>query len=612
MKKDISFLIILFFTSFSFSQVVNTEFGQIEGEKLQNCYRFLGIPYAKAPIGELRWKAPENPDTWSDIMVTKTFAPACPQKEYNQGDTIFTLRGDEDCLYLNIWTPDTDANDLPVFFFIHGGGNQQGSAYSLNSGTNLYDGENMSIRGNSVIVTIQYRLGPLGFLVHPGLEEENINSKSGNYAVLDQILALKWVKNNIANFGGDPQKIMIFGESAGAVDVGNLLCTDKSEGLFQRACMESGIPVIGLYSDAKLRGIDYVNGYTNSGSNTEKITFMRKVDAIELVKNNSTPFEGGIVEPGWGAVKDDIIFNDYSFLKFQNGDFNTVPVIIGSNSEEASLTSPLLVTPTMVETLINSFIPLNYREEARQLYSPGINNEQARESYINFLSDMQFVSTARKTAECIAANQEEPVWRYFFTYKHSIPQLEKYGSYHGMELFYVFNNWENTLLGSGFLFKDSDKSVQDNMLKYWVNFAKSGNPNSEGLELWPEFKEGFDCYLDIKADPDGSNCGIRKPETDFWYKVKNVNYCPFTIDSDNEPNIITYIDFFYPNPAWNFIHLQNELIKNNFKIEIIDINGKTKIISRNTDIDISTLNSGVYMIKLKIEDKILLGKLVKI
>ena len=612
MKSILFFIIFFIYINNVFPQIVKTEFGQIEGEKLTDCYRFLGIPFAKAPVGDLRWKAPENPDNWQDILKTNEFAPACPQKEYQQGDSSYIMRGDEDCLYLNIWTPDVNATNLPVLVFIHGGGNQQGSAYSVNSGTNLYDGENMAIRGNAVIVTIQYRLGPLGFLVHPGLEEENSNSKSGNYSIMDQILALKWVKNNIANFGGDNQKVMIFGESAGAVDVGNLLCTDYASGLFQRACMESGIPVIGLYADAKLRGIDYVNQYISSGSNSEKIEFMRSVEAMELVKNNTTPFEGGIVQPGWGAVKDDVIFNDYSFLTFQNGNFNNVPVIIGSNSEEASLSSPLTVSPAMVETLISAFVPQAYREEVRQLYPPGNNNEEARISYVNFLSDMQFISTARKTAECIGANQEEPVWRYFFTYKHSIPQLEKFGSYHGMELFYVFNNWENTLLGSGFLFKDSDKAVQDNMLKYWIIFANTGNPNSSELENWPEFKEGYGCYLDIKADPDGTKCGIRKNETDFWYKVKNVSYCPFDINSNENINIISGLNFYYPNPASDIIKIKEEFINNSNHVEIIDIKGETLISTNMPEIDISNISSGTYFVKLNTGTRILFGKLVKI
>lgn len=612
MKNLFLAFIILIININIFSQLVPTEYGNVEGEKLENSYRFLGIPFAKPPIGSLRWKAPLEPDEWQGILETKEFAPACPQKEFSQGDTSFVVRGDEDCLYLNVWTPKLSGSDLPVLVFIHGGGNQQGSAYTINAGTNMYDGQNMAERGNVVVVTIQYRLGPLGYLVHPGLEEENEFNKSGNYAVMDHILALKWVKNNIANFGGNKNKVMIFGESAGAVNVGNLLCTDVAKGLFQRACMESGISLIDIYANAKLKGIEYADKFKETGSNAEKIAYLRSLSAGELIKYNTAPFENGIVQQSWSAVKDDVIFKNYSIVAVQNGDFNKVPVIIGSNAEEASLSSPLVVTPPMVETLISSFVPQNYRDEAKQLYPPGNNNTIARESYVKFLSDMQFISTARKTAECIAANQEIPVYRYFFTYRHSIPQLEKYGSYHGMELFYVFNNWENTSLGSGFLFKESDKSVQDNMLKYWINFADKGNPNSSELESWPEFKEGYDCYLDIKADPDGTKCGIRKLETDFWYKVKNNNYCSYTIDAINDISIDDVPDFIYPNPAYDLIYMNGILKNASGTIEIFDITGKLMITSKNDVIDISKLNSGTYIVKLNTQSKVLIQKLEKI
>jgi len=231
----------------TYSQVVNTQFGQIQGTLNGNVYQFLGIPFAKPPIDSLRWKAPRLPDGWNDILPTTAFAPMCPQKNFAQGDTTSTIMGSEDCLYLNVWTPQLGAGNKAVMVFIHGGGNQQGGASETAGGTQLYFGKNLSERGDVVVVTIQYRLGALGYLVHGGLEAENGNNVSGNYGVLDQILALKWVQNNISNFGGDPSNVMIFGESAGGVNVGNLLTTPMAKGLFQRACIQSAAPVINPY-----------------------------------------------------------------------------------------------------------------------------------------------------------------------------------------------------------------------------------------------------------------------------------------------------------------------------------------------------------------------------
>ena len=339
-------LIIVFSVSLFASlnaQVVDTQFGKISGRQNGNVYQFLGIPYAKPPVDSLRWKAPQNPEFWPGIIQTTDFAPVCPQKKFVQGETSFTIEGDEDCLYLNIWTPKIDNNNLPVMVFIHGGGNQQGSASEMAGGTLLYSGKNLAERGNVVVVTIQYRLGPLGFLVHPGLEPENSNHISGNYAVLDQILALKWIQNNIGLFGGDPAKVMIFGESAGGVNVGNLLTTNLAKGLFQRACIQSASPVINDYRDSKNKGIAYIDSFITTGSYIEKIAYMRKLPADSLLHFAVSPLQGGVVQMNWQPVVDNVVFEDFPKQVFQSGNYNNVPLIIGSNAEEMSLSAPQTV-----------------------------------------------------------------------------------------------------------------------------------------------------------------------------------------------------------------------------------------------------------------------------
>jgi para-nitrobenzyl esterase len=339
------------------SQTVSTQFGSIQGAQNGNVYQFLGIPYAKPPVNNLRWKAPENPANWGTTLATTSFAPVCPQKLFQQGDTTSTIIGNEDCLYLNVWTPQVGAGTRPVLVFIHGGGNQQGSANEVNGGTQMYFGKNMAERGDAVIVTIQYRLGPLGFLVHPGLEPENANGTAGNYAVLDQILALKWVQNNIANFGGDPTKVMIFGESAGGINVGNLLTTPLAAGLFQRACIQSAIPVVNTYSDSKTKGINYVADFTTTGNDVQKIAYMRSLPSDSLVKNETSPLSGGAVQLAWQPVIDNLVFSNYPLQTIQSGVYNKVPLIIGSNADEMSLSAPQTVLPAMVTALINASVP---------------------------------------------------------------------------------------------------------------------------------------------------------------------------------------------------------------------------------------------------------------
>jgi para-nitrobenzyl esterase len=589
------------------SQTVSTQFGSIQGAQNGNVYQFLGIPYAKPPVNDLRWKAPENPTNWSSTLATTSFAPVCPQKLFQQGDTTSTIIGNEDCLYLNVWTPQVGAGNRPVLVFIHGGGNQQGSANEVNGGTQMYFGKNMAERGDAVIVTIQYRLGPLGFLVHPGLEPENANGTAGNYAVLDQILALKWVQNNIANFGGDPTKVMIFGESAGGINVGNLLTTPLAAGLFQRACIQSAMPVVNTYSDSKTKGINYVADFTTTGNDVQKIAYMRSLPSDSLVKYETSPLSGGAVQLAWQPVIDNLVFSNYPLQTIQSGVYNKVPLIIGSNADEMSLSAPPTVLPAMVTALINASVPAANQATATALYPPGSNTTQAKQSYIGLLTDSQFTATTRRTAQCVSQNQTEPVWRYFFSHKHTLAALANLGSYHGMELFYVFNNWENATAGSGILFKPADDSVQVNMLNYWVNFAKTGNPNGTDLVAWPQYNATTDCYLEIKATPNGNQCGLRTAQSDLWDDVVNFVPCTSSLSLEKFEND----DFkIYPNPTQNIVHIDAK--SGEFKVELFDFTGKNIFESTNAEsIDFGNLSPGIYLIQLQQGKKISTFKVVK-
>ncbi len=589
------------------SQTVSTQFGSIQGAQNGNVIQFLGIPYAKPPVNDLRWKAPENPNNWVNTLATTSFAPVCPQKLFQQGDTTSTIVGNEDCLYLNVWTPQVGAGTRPVLVFIHGGGNQQGSANEVNGGTQMYFGKNMAERGDAVIVTIQYRLGPLGFLVHPGLEPENANGTAGNYAVLDQILALKWVQNNIANFGGDPTKVMIFGESAGGINVGNLLTTPLAAGLFQRACIQSAMPVVNTYSDSKTKGINYVADFTTTGNDVQKIAYMRSLPSDSLVKYETSPLSGGAVQLAWQPVIDNLVFSNYPLQTIQSGNYNKVPLIIGSNADEMSLSAPQTVLPAMVTALINASVPAANQATATALYPPGSNTTQAKQSYIGLLTDSQFTATTRRTAQCVSQNQTEPVWRYFFSHKHTLAALANYGSYHGMELFYVFNNWENATAGSGILFKPADDSVQVNMLNYWVNFAKTGNPNGTDLVAWPQYNASTDCYLEIKATPNGSQCGLRTAQSDLWDDVVNFVPCTSSLSLEENENE----DFkIYPNPTQNIVHIDAK--SGEFKVELFDFTGKSIFESTNAkSIDFGNFAPGIYLIQLQQGEKISTFKVVK-
>lgn len=612
MKGKIIHLLLLIALSLTAmkAQVINTQFGPIQGAQNGNVIQFLGVPFAKPPEGGLRWKAPQNPEPWTEVLNTTSFAPECPQKRYEQGETAFTLLGEEDCLYLNIWTPQTGPGDRPVLVFIHGGGNQQGGAGQITGGTHIYFGKNMAERGNAVVVSIQYRLGALGFLAHPGLEQEHPEALSGNYAVLDQILALNWVKNNIADFGGNPGKVMIFGESAGGVNVGNLLTSPLAAGLFQRACIQSASPVISEYQHARNKGAEFVNSFPLAvGSDAEKIAYLRSLPADSIVITGGSPLEGGIVQMNWQPVVDGYVFLDFPLNVFQSGGYNAVPLIIGSNSEEMSLSAPQVVFPFMVSGLINAYLPAGLQSQALALYPPGSSNGAARESYVALLSDAQFTAPARRAAQCISLNQEEPVWRYFFTHKHSIPQLAALGSYHGMELFYVFNTWEEATLGSGPLFSPQDDSVQTAMLRYWVNFADTGNPNGEGLAGWPQYEATSDCYLEIKASPDGTGCGLRTAQCDLWDAAAGFSGCTSV---GLEPGAAGRPISIFPNPTDGAVNIEYDFGGEPWFVFIYDMSGRLVFSGRNVkQAKLAGQAPGLYFLLARQKDRLWQARLIK-
>ena len=570
----------------------------------------MGIPFAKPPIDSLRWKSPQNPDNWTDTLTATSFAPACPQKNFDQGGINDTIVGNEDCLYLNVWTPQVSTPNLPVMVFIHGGGNQQGSAGEVNGGTQMFFGKNLSHRGNVVVVTVQYRLGPLGFLVHPGLEADNPNGVSGNYAALDQILALTWVQNNIANFGGDANKVMVFGESAGGLNVGNLLTSPLANGLFHRAAIESAIPLVSDYNIGKNKGISYVDSFTVVGTDIEKINYMRSLPSDSLVKFETPPISGGAVGMKWQSVVDNIVFFDFPMERFQSGNFNNVPLIIGSNSEEMSLSAPQTVYPLMVTALRNNLVAPPVQPQAAILYPSGSNTTEARESYIKILTDVQFTSTIRRVAQCVSQNQIDPVYRYFFTNKHSIPSLADLGSYHGMELFYIFNTWEDALLGTGPLFSAQDDSVQNAMLQYWVNFANTGNPNGSGLVSWPQYQTQTDCYLEIKATPNGNLCGLRTAESDLWDEVFGYTGCSTSVGVE-KLSVIKRIPC-YPNPTNGLFKIDLPKETKDFEVSIYNSYGQEIHTINNINlIDLTKQCDGVFLIVIKTNGEIYTEKIIK-
>ena len=626
MKKVLPIIFTLIFSFALFAQpVIYTKFGLVEGNNNGSILEFLGVPFAKPPVDSLRWKPPLDPDKWTNTLLTQSFKPGCIQKNFQQGSTSYTIKGSEDCLYLNIWTPDSTAM-LPVMVFIHGGANQQGTAGDTSGGTQIYYGKNLSERGKVVVVTIDYRLGPFGFLVHPGLENENNKHISGNYALMDQIKALQWIQNNISYFGGDTSRVMIFGQSAGGLDIGDLLMSPLASGLFQRACIESAVPSVAAYDSAKAYGIQFVDQFAPNGSDSEKISYMRQLPADSLIKNITNTLLGGIVQPDWRPVIDNYILPGNPQQIFTSGNFNKVPLLIGSNADEMSLSSPQTVYPFMVTALINRSVPASLTDEGLTLYPAGSNNAEARDSYVQILTDAQFTATVRRAARWIADNQQQPVWRYFLTFNQS-GILSSAGSYHGIELFYVFNNWENAPLGTGPLFTAQDDSMENNMLAYWVNFAATGNPNGMGLATWPQYVSNTDPYLEINATPNGALTGVRTAKCNFWDQAAGiVSGIPGNYKSGLPDNFRLFQN--YPNPFNPVTTIQYSVPTvetghapslRHVELRVFDILGREAAALVNQDqkpgyykVTFNAVNfaSGVYYYRLRVGDFVQTKKMI--
>lgn len=607
-------LSLLFFRINGTAQLVETQYGEIMGHTNGSISEFLGIPFASPPVGELRWRPTTAPDEWNDILIVDNFPPKCPQKSFKVAaqDSSYTLEGEEDCLYLNIWTPNV-AGNFPVMVFIHGGGNQQGSTSQISAGTEIYNGKNLSEHGEVVVVTIQYRLGSLGYLVHPGLEGENTLGISGNYGVMDQVFALEWVQKNIKNFGGDQSNITIFGESAGGVNVGNLIISDKAKGLFHKAIIQSAVPVINAYNVARYEGIDFVNSFAVSGSDEEKIEQMRQIHADSLTILNKNPLEGGVAQMVWQPVLDMNILKSFPVNAFESGEFNHVPLIIGSNADEMSLSVPQVVSPAEFTAVVNSTIPAQFRESIFNLYPPGSTTEQAKESLIAFLSDAQFTSTVRRTAQCMSLNQSEPVYRYLFSHTHNplIPFLGSAKSYHGIELFYVFNTWENSPVAIGPIFTSDDEKVQNLMLDYWTNFAYSGDPNSSLLTQWPIYNPQSDTYIDLKSEPDGTLSALRKEKCDLWDAIVGFQKCIGMVNTKDELLAETSLQI-YPNPSSGIFNIKGLEGLEYYLVVYNTFGNVVKTQIDNPEIDLSEENNGVYYVKIKSSNRSFDFKLVKL
>lgn len=458
-------------TSHAFAEPIETESGMVDGVQDGGIRAFKGIPYAAAPVGELRWRPPQPAPAWAGVKVADAFSPICPQKGAYPPESPPEPMS-EDCLTLNVWTPGAESTQkLPVMVWIYGGGLVNGSA-----STPLYAGDRLATRG-VVVVTFNYRIGALGFLAHPELNKESKHGGSGNYGLLDQIAALNWIKHNIAAFDGDPDQVTIFGQSSGAMSVSALVASPLAKGLFRRAIGQSG----GIFEPVELDPL-----FTPAGAAEAGKRFASRAGAATLADLRRLPVEK-VIATGFHPQFN---IDGYALTKppydaYAAGAQNNVDLLIGTNADEGQyFLDQTKVTVANVNDILARDFPswLVWFVGAK----PAVNDAEARAAVAAFEGDMRFRWDMWAWARHAAAGRGR-VFFYQFSRTPPFRQGDRYfglGATHGMEMPYVFDHLDQQQVA----WTAKDRELAATIPAYWTNFAKTGDPNGTNLPQWPDFR----------------------------------------------------------------------------------------------------------------------------
>lgn len=475
------------------NQPVRIDTGLISGVTAGAVTAFKGIPYAAPPVGNLRWREPQPAADWKGIRAADRFSAGCFQTKsgaFGPWSAEFIAKNameggsSEDCLYLNVWTAAAKSGEKrPVILWIHGGGFTSGSG-----DVPVYDGDGLAAKG-VVMVTINYRLGIFGFLAHPDLHP------SGNYALLDMIAALRWVHRNIAAFGGDPANVTVAGQSAGAFAVNYLMASPLAKGLFQRAIAESGAAIAGAQplNDAETAGLKFADA---QGAKT--IAELRAESPDALLK------AAGRYRPG--PVIDGYVVPVEVRTIFEQGRQNDVPLLTGWNADDG-----VSFGPAPKADAFHAQAQRNYGDLSGDFLKvyPAATDDEAAKSQHALNRDQMFASQGRTWARLQTRTGKSKVFVYFFD--RTAPGTDaqtKYGAFHSGEIAYALHalsKWDRP-------WTDVDRRLENEMSSYWVNFAKTGDPNGRGLPRWPAFTANDERALrlgeDIEAIPIPDKAGL--------------------------------------------------------------------------------------------------------
>lgn len=439
---------------------VMTQYGQVLGVAEKDLTVYRGVPFAAPPVGDLRWRPPQPAASWDGVRQAVDFAPD-PVAGPGVGPS-----NSEDCLYLNVWTPAKSTNErLPVMVWIYGGGFSFGS-----TSTPIHNGEHLARKG-VILVSITYRVGPLGFLAHPELSAESPHHASGNYGLLDMIAGLKWVQQNIAAFGGNPDRVTIFGESAGGIAVSMLCASPEAKGLFHGAISQSGgsfgPPRPTTYPGENMKGL--------AAAEQAGVAYAERAGAASIAKLRE--IAPGKLPPGWGSgaawpIIDGWVIPDDQYKLYEAGTYNDTPILVGYNSDEGASFSPGNSPDEYVANVEKRFGP--FAKQLLDAYPVG--EENVPRTARDLMRDAAFGWHTWSWARLQSRGGASKVFYYYFDQhpRHSADSPRAgYGMPHGVDVPYVFQTYDRNDPD----FTTRDKAISDTAATYWTNFAKRGDPN---------------------------------------------------------------------------------------------------------------------------------------
>ncbi len=474
---------------------VKTRSGRVEGKADGDVHAFLGIPYAAPPVGNLRWKPPLAAAKWAGVRKATEFGAHCMQGKVFGDMNFRDAGGSEDCLFLNVWTPaKRSRSKLPVMVWIYGGGFVAGLTSEARQ-----DGTNLAQQG-MIVVSMNYRLGIFGFFVHPELAKESGRNTAGNYGLLDQVAALRWVHDNIAAFGGDPGNVTIFGESAGSFSVSAQMASPLAKGLFQKAIGESGGAFFsgGLSfeprSEREEKDVKAVS--TKLGVST--LAELRAMPAQKLLDAFAPPQSRGF---DFGPDVDGYFLPEPTPAIFAAGKQNDVPLLAGWNHDEGSFEIAFSPQKPTADSL-KANAQKDFGDKAPEflrLY-PTDTDEHTLRSTQDFAGDRFIAFSTWDWLESEAKTGKQPIYRYRFDLgPPSNPKGPQLGAYHSSEIEYVFGQLDSK---AGIAWRPEDRQLSEEMQKYWTNFARDGDPNGPGLPKWPMYSaaDGWPVmFLDARS-----------------------------------------------------------------------------------------------------------------